>query len=280
MLVDSHCHIQSEEFDRDRQQVISRCEEQSIRCVVVGNRREDSEQAVELARDFSCCYAAVGLHPMFISEEDWDPEHYRALFTQPKTVAVGEIGLDYHHIWADTEEEEHAAREEQQEIFRRQLAFAKELQKPVVIHCRDAYEDVWTILKEFPGLPVVMHTYLGTTTMAEKFLAYGAYISFSGIITFGNDPALLKTVTSVPLDRMLIETDAPYLTSVPYRGKRNEPIYVAETAKKVAELHGVSFEDVAQRTTENAERFFRFPQSLPNNPFPAVTAKRDPAFLG
>lgn len=256
MLIDSHCHLQAEEFDRDRPDVIRRCQERGMQCIVVGNNQEDSGWAVNLAQDYDFLYAAVGLHPMFLLEESWEAQHYEKLLQQPKVVAIGEIGLDYYHIWADSKDEERTVKTQQAELLEKQLQFARDHHKPVILHCRDAYDDLSAILKNWKNVPMVVHTFLGDAKTAEKFLALGCVLSFSGIITFGNDEALQKTVLSVPLEKMLIETDAPLLTPVPFRGKRNEPIYVEEVAKCIAQLKNLPVASVIETTGTNAQKFF------------------------
>lgn len=256
MLIDSHCHIQSEEFDGDRPDVIRRTQQRGMACVVVGNRQKDSRLAVELARKNKNLYAAVGLHPMLLWEETFEPEVYKQFLSHEKVVGIGEIGLDYYHLWADSEEEEKAAQQQQAELLVRQLTFAQEHDKPVIIHCRDAYEDLLVVLADWKDYPVVIHTFLGDVATAEKFLALGCMLSFSGIITFPNQEDVVATVRSVPFERMMIETDSPLLTPVPYRGKRNEPVYAEEVAKKVAEIRGVPVEEIIEATGKNALRFF------------------------
>ncbi len=256
MLVDSHCHIQDEEFDSDRSDVIRRTQERGMACIVVGNREDDSGRAVELAHTYDNLYAAVGLHPMFLHEEEYEPEAYERFLAHEKVVAIGEIGLDYYHLWADTKEEEKSVQQQQAKLLVRQLEFAKEHGKPVIIHCRDAYEDLLSVLADWKDYPMVIHTFLGDTATAEKFLALGCMLSFSGIITFAGEKELAATLRSVPLDRMMIETDSPLLTPVPFRGKRNEPMYVEEVAKKIAALRRVPVEEIIDTTGKNALQFF------------------------
>ncbi len=259
MLIDTHCHLQAEEFDNDRADVLARCHKRSMICIVVGNRHEDSVKAVELASEHEGIFAVVGLHPIFLNDEAWDAATYEPLFANPKVVGVGEIGLDYYRVWADTPEQERSAKEEQRKVFAAQLAFAAQHHKPVVVHCRDAYDDCYTILKNNQTTPVMLHTFLGDAAMAKQFLDLGAMLSISGIVTFGSETTLVDMVRLVPLDRMMIETDAPYLAPVPNRGKRNEPIYVEETAKVIAAIKQVPVETVIEQTGKNAIAFFRLP---------------------
>lgn len=259
MLIDAHCHLQAEEFDADRDAVLRRLHEQGIRCIVVGNQLDDSGRAVTLAESNEGLYATVGLHPMFVAEEEYEEEPFSKLAEHPKVVGIGEIGLDYYRLWADTPQEEQKVKNAQRDLFLAQLSLAKKVGKPVVIHCRDAYDDLLAVIEEHQDMPFMLHTFLGTAEMAKRFLDLGVWLSFSGIVTFEDEEPLLETVRSVPLDRMMIETDAPHLAPVPYRSKRNEPTYIAETAKKIAELKALPLETIVEQTAENARQFFQLP---------------------
>jgi TatD DNase family protein len=259
MLVDAHCHLQSEEFDQDRDEVITRCHERRMTCIVVGNQYDDSQKAVALAEQHEGIYAAVGLHPIYANDESWDEDAFTKLLEHSRVVAVGEVGLDYYRLWADTPEEELAVKRTQKELLKKQIDFARRVQKPLILHCRDAYGDLLRIVRHATDVPMMIHTYLGSAEEAQKFLDIGIPLSFSGIVTFEDEDPVLQAVKAVPLDMMMIETDAPQLAPAPYRGKRNEPIYVEEVAKKIAELKGVSIEEVVEQTGENARRFFRLP---------------------
>ena len=259
MLIDAHCHLQAEEFDGDRDAVIERCHTRGMQCLVVGNQLDDSQKAVALAEAHEGLFAAVGLHPAFVGEEEWDGEAFEKLLAHPRVVAVGEVGLDYYRLWADTPEEERAVKDAQKTLLTKQLSLARELRKPAVIHCRDAYDDLRKIIRGFPDLPMMIHTFLGDADAAKQFLELGLSLSFSGIITFEDEDPVLEAVRVTPLDRMMIETDSPHLAPIPYRGKRNEPIFVEETAKKIAVLKGISVESVIEVTGENARKFFQLP---------------------
>lgn len=259
MLIDAHCHLQAEEFDADRDAVIARCRGRGMQCLVVGTQLEDSQKAVALAENHEALFAVVGLHPMFVAEEEWEQEAFERLMEHPRVVGVGEIGLDYYRLWADTKEEEQKVKDDQKHLFLQQVHFAEQHEKPVVIHCRDAYDDLLHILQDAHTVPMMMHTFLGDAQLAQKYLDLGLYLSFSGIVTFEDEDPVIEAVKVVPLDRMMIETDSPHLAPIPYRGKRNEPIYVEETAKKIAQIKGVSVEEVIEMTGENARTFFRLP---------------------
>lgn len=259
MLIDAHCHLQAEEFDADRDSVLQRCRERGMICVVVGNQLEDSQKAVELAESHEGIFATVGLHPMFVAEEEFDEAAMARLLEHPRVVAVGEIGLDYYRLWADSPEEERKAKHAQQALLHRQLDLARRFQKPVVLHCRDAYEDLLKSIRDYADVPMMLHTFLGEASVAEQFLAAGLFLSFSGIVTFEDEEPLIETVKAVPLERMMIETDAPHLSPVPLRRKRNEPVFIEATAKKIADLKGISVEAVIDQSSRNAKAFFRLP---------------------
>jgi TatD DNase family protein len=184
--------------------------------------------------------------------ETFDVEYYRALAQHPKVVAIGEFGLDYYRVPEGIDLE--ALKNLQKESVRQQLQFAVDMNKPVVIHCRDAHADQIELLKEQPGCRGVIHCFTGTAQEAAEYAKIGFLVSITGIVTFGKN--IMDMVREVPLEQMMVETDSPYLTPAPYRGKRNEPANVALVAQKIAEIKGVSFEEVARRTTENAIRLF------------------------
>ncbi len=249
-LVDTHCHLQSPRFDDDREAVIARCLEQLDWLVVIGDDIPSSEGAVALIRDR--VYATVGMHPYYAEGvDDACLDRLRELAATPGVIGLGEIGLDYFN--------EYAPRDVQAVAFRRQLDLAIELDLPVVIHNRDSDEDAYAILAEYadrlPGC--VMHCFGSDATYAERFLALGFYVSFAGNATFSKAQQLRDAAAVVPLDRLLVETDAPYLAPVPLRGKRCEPWHVVHTAAVIAEVKGVSAEELGKVTTDNARRFYR-----------------------
>ena len=210
-----------------------------------------SRTAVELAARFAHVYAAVGIHPE--NCHDFTPaqiDDLRALAARPKVVAIGEIGLDYY--W-----EENPPRELQQDVLRRQMALAQELSLPVIIHDRDAHADTMAIVREFPRVTGVFHCFAGSVEMARELLALGWMLSFNGAITFKNARRAPEVVAAVPLERLMIETDSPYLTPVPHRGERNDSSYVRFVAEKIAGIKGIPYEEVVRATTENGKRFFR-----------------------
>ncbi len=260
MIVDSHAHLDFEPFDADRETVILRARAVGVVAVVnVGTDLESSRDSVALAEKYDFIYAAVGIHPH--DAKTLTPavrEELRALARHPKVVAVGEIGLDYYR--------DLSPRPVQRQAFADLLTLAAELDLPVIIHCRDAWEDTLAILRGWTGRGV-LHSYSGGPEHLEEVLAMGFSIGLSGPITYAQAPRLQAVAAAVPLDRLLVETDCPYLTPEPYRGRRNEPAYVWYVAGAVARVRGVTAEGIARATTENAARFFRLTAeagSLPN----------------
>ena len=236
-------------FDEDRLDVIDRIKGNLEFCVNIGYDLTSSKKSLELAQKYDFIYAVIGVHPIDIAEYDEEIEKELELLAKDsKVVAIGEIGLDYHWM---TE-----PKEIQQERFRRQLELAKRLNKPVVIHTRDAMEDTVNILKEYPNITGVIHCYPGSLETAKQ-LVDRFYLGIGGTLTFKNSKKIVEVVKNIPLDRIVIETDCPYLTPEPFRGKRNEPIYVEYIAKKIAEIKEITVEDVAKITTENAEKLYR-----------------------
>ena len=248
-LVDTHCHLDNEKFDEDRLEVIERIKENLEFCVNIGYDLASSKKSLELAKEYDFIYAVIGVHPIDIAEYSEEIEkELELLGKNPKVVAIGEIGLDYHWM---TE-----PKEIQQERFKKQLELAERLNKPVVIHTRDAMEDTVNILKEYPNITGVIHCYPGSLETAKQ-LVDRFYLGIGGTLTFKNSKKAVEVVKDIPLDRIVIETDCPYLTPEPFRGKRNEPIYVEYVAKKIAEIKEISVEEVTKITTENAKKLYR-----------------------
>ncbi|MGL5904973.1 MAG: TatD family hydrolase [Cetobacterium sp.] len=247
-LVDTHCHLDNEQFDLDRLEVIDRIKEKLEFCVNIGYDLKSSAISLELAKKNDFIYATVGIHPTDISDyNDEIEKQLEEMSKDSKVVAIGEIGLDYHWM---TE-----PKEVQQEIFKKQLRLAQRVNKPVVIHTRDAMEDTVNILKEFPEIKGVIHCYPGSVETA-KILIDRFYLGIGGTLTFKNAKKTVEVVKDIPLDRIVLETDAPYLTPIPFRGKRNEPIYVQYVAEKIAEIKEINLEEVIKVTTENAKKLY------------------------
>ncbi len=251
MLFDTHAHLNDERFDEDREALIASFAQKGIANVCeVGFDMESSVKAMELSEKYDFIYAAAGVHPHDSKDmKDSDFVALKELLGHPKVVALGEIGLDYYYDNSD--------RSIQRQRFAEQLDLAKELDCPVVIHTRDAMEDTISILREHGDGDGIIHCYSGSKESAKILLDMGYYISFAGPVTFKNANAILDVVRYVPEDRILIETDSPYLAPVPHRGERNCPVYVEEVAKRIAELREISFDKIAQITTANAKKVYR-----------------------
>ena len=254
MLFDTHAHYDDEAFDADRDAVLTALPGQGVGLVLnPGCDVESSRKAVQYAAAYPHVYAAVGIHPENCGGYTaGDLAAIRALAQHPKVAAIGEIGLDYY--WA-----ENPPRELQQQVLRDQLALARELALPVIIHDREAHADTLAIIREFPGITGVFHCFSGSPEMAQELLKLGWYLGFDGPVTYKNARRAPEVAAVTPLDRMLIETDSPYMTPVPYRGKRNDSGYVHLVAEKLAEWKGVTPEEMARITTENGKRLFRIP---------------------
>ncbi len=250
-IFDTHAHYDDEQFDADRDALLSAMPEAGVGLIVdPGCDLETSRKAVALAQAYPHVYAAVGYHPEncapFVPE---DIETLRALAAHPKVVAIGEIGLDYH--WAENPPKEH-----QQEVLRRQLALAVELELPVIIHDRDAHADCFAIVREFPALRGVFHCYSGSVEMARELWKLGWYVGFDGPLTYKNARKTVEVALEAPPERILIETDSPYLAPVPLRGTRNDSRNLVHVAEKLAELRGMTAEEVIALTAENGRRLF------------------------
>ncbi len=252
MLIDTHAHLDMREFNDDRDGVINRAREAGVEYIItVGTTVESSRDAVLLAEKYDFIYAAVGIHPHEVKDILHPAyEVLRHFAKHKKVVAYGEVGLDYHY--------EHSPRSDQKRKFRDMLREARELDLPVIIHDRDAHEDTLHILSEEwePDLGGVMHCFSGDLAMAQKVIEMGLSISVAGPVTFPKAGSLREVVRQIPIEHILIETDAPYLAPQPVRGKRNEPAYVRHTAEAVAQIKGLSFEDVARITSFNAMQLF------------------------
>jgi TatD DNase family protein len=260
-LCDSHAHVDGPEFDADRAEVLARARAAGVRRIVVIGAVGDpdsAERAVALAERDPDVWATVATHPHDAGRmtDAWWQIHER-LAPHPRVVAIGETGLDYYY--------DHSPRQAQADAFRRFVALARRVGKPVVCHVRDAHDDARAILAETGAcdLGVVIHCFTGTPDDAAAYVAMGCHVSFSGIVTYKNAQPIRDAVARVPLDRLLIETDCPYLAPAPMRGRRNEPAFVAHTAAAVAQAAGVPVETLAAATVANTARIFRFPGDAP-----------------
>jgi TatD DNase family protein len=253
MLVDSHCHLDFPDFAPELDTVVARANAAGVgHMVTICTRVRRHAQVLAVAERFPAVTCSVGTHPHHAHEElDITAGDLIACTNHPKVVALGEAGLDYHY--------DNSPRDAQEQGFRTHIAAARATQLPLVIHTRDADEDCARILEDEMGkgaFPAVLHCYTGGAELARRAVALGCYIGFTGIVTFKNSAGLRAIAAALPADRFLVETDAPYLAPLPYRGKRNEPSYVVEVAKMLAEVRGVSFEDIARQTTENFFKLF------------------------
>ncbi|MBP9827902.1 TatD family hydrolase [Patescibacteria group bacterium] len=283
-LIDTHCHVHFQAYKEDMDAVVERALKSSVGMITVGTQSTTSANGIKLAERYDGVWAAVGLHPNHLHAQEFedenelppgvtadqhdsvkvktraerfDPEYYRPLVVHPKVVAVGEFGLDYYRLPPNVDIE--TLKADQMESVRTQLTFASDAGKPVVIHCRDAHADQARLLREEidrGGLKRrgVVHCFTGTDAEASAYRDIGFYVSFTGIVAFGKN--VMEAAKNVPLEQMLIETDSPYLTPPPHRGKRNEPSYVRFVAEKIAEIKGIPVAKVAEVTTENAVRLF------------------------
>jgi TatD DNase family protein len=277
MLIDTHTHVNFNLFKDDGPDVIDRALTNDIWVINVGSQYKTSQRAVNIAKDYTeGVYAIVGLHPIHLfkmhvdedeidfssREEEYDRQAYFELAKDPKVVGIGEIGMDYYHVPEGVTID--AVKKKQEQIFREQIGLAMELDKAVTIHSRGAkddpsgvYQDIMNIVKDYPGIRAVVHCYTGNMEMAKRIIDMGLMISITGIVTFKNAKELHEVVKMIPLESMMVETDAPYLAPDPFRGKRNEPSYVKYVAEKIAEIKGETFEKVAEVTTANAKRLFK-----------------------
>lgn len=270
--IDAHTHAQFAAFKDDYREVVERALNVGVGMVNVGTQKDTSRRAVEIAHEFEKepVYATIGLHPIHTAKsfhdsqelggdkgftsrgEDFDYDYYKRLAEDPKVVAIGECGLDYFRLSGEE------TKQKQKEAFIRQIKLAREVKKPLMIHCREAFPDLIEILEQNKNhsneSPGIAHFFSGTLDEAKKFLEMGFYFTFGGVITFARDYD--EIIQFLPLDRILSETDAPYVAPVPYRGKRNEPVYVIEVVKKLAELKNVSLETMSAQILGNASRAF------------------------
>ncbi|PIX61869.1 hydrolase TatD [Candidatus Uhrbacteria bacterium CG_4_9_14_0_2_um_filter_41_50] len=274
-LIDTHCHVNFQAYKDDAKDVIARSLEDEIAMITVGSQSDTSKTAIELAEKYDGVWAAIGLHPnhlyeqKFIDEQElkanafvktrsekFDFAYYAGLAHHPKVVAIGENGLDYYRL---PDGDQAQMKEDQKRTARAHIDLASEVNKPIIVHVRDAHADQYEILKLAieEGKLVrrgVIHCFTGTYDEAQKYIELGFMISFTGILTFSKE--LQAVAKELPLSSIMVETDAPYLAPTPHRGKRNEPAYVKHVAEKLAEIKGLSFDEVAKVTTENAIRFF------------------------
>jgi len=252
-MIDSHCHLDDSVFDADRDAVIQRALEAGVELMVAigtGKGPPDLEAGTRVADANPQFLATVGVHPHDAAKAAPDTwKRLEELLAHPKVIAIGEIGLDYHYDFSP--------RDVQRDVFVQQMQLAAAHRKPIVIHTREAWDETIALLEQHwapQKLPGIMHCFTGNIAEAEQSLALGFHLSFGGVVTFPKATDLHEAARAVPLDRILLETDAPYLAPVPQRGKRNEPAYIVHTARRLAELRGITVEDISRATTENFRR--------------------------
>ncbi|MBP9856019.1 MAG: TatD family hydrolase [Candidatus Pacebacteria bacterium] len=245
--IDIHAHLNFPEYDGDRAEVIKRTLEAEVGVINIGTDKKTSAEVVKLAEENQDMWAVIGSHPHAV-EEGFDYDFYKNLAIHPKVVAIGECGLDYFRI------EDEETKVKQQELFKQQIALAKEVGKPLMLHIRDSYEDVLAMLEGEQAGRAHAHFFAGSWEVAQKLLSRGDSLSFTGLITFTD--AYDEVIKNVPLDKLMAETDAPYVAPVPYRGKRNEPVYVKEVVAKIALLKNLPEPEVAAQLLQNTKQFF------------------------
>ena len=265
LLIDTHAHVNFNAYKDDGDEVIKRTLKENIWLINIGAQYSTSQRAVEYAEKYKeGVYAAVGLHPSHIHEdnlkqdkgaqeesrelEEFNQERYQELLENPKVVAMGEIGLEY------SDEISQQAKDKQKKVLIEQLELAQQVGKPIIFHCRKSYDDLIELLTIQTQIKGVIHCFMGRWSQAEKLIGLGFYISFNGLITYARDYD--KVIAKLPLEKILLETDCPYLSPAPHRDKRNEPLYVKLVAEKIAEIKKIKFEQVAKQTTKNARELF------------------------
>ncbi|MGI6605576.1 MAG: TatD family hydrolase [Peptococcia bacterium] len=252
MLFDTHAHLDDPKLAEDQQAVIARAREAGVGLIVNAAENVNTSRAtLELTRKYDFIYGAVGMHPHNAQElNEQGLTALRRMAQEPRIVAIGEIGLDYYYDFSP--------RETQQQVFREMIRLAKEVRLPIIVHDRDAHEDTWRIVREEKAAEVggVFHCYSGSWPWAQEIIKQGFYIALGGTVTFQNAKKTVEVAQKIPPEYLLLETDCPYLAPVPYRGKRNEPAFVAAVAKHIADIRGMSVEEIAAVTTANGRRLF------------------------
>ena len=248
-MIDTHTHINTEPLLNDIDNIVNRAVKNNVlHMITVGMNKEANEQGILLSEKYPCIYAAIGLHPSDVNDEQLDIERLLQQTKHNKVVAIGEIGIDLY--WTKDNFKL------QKEVFIKQIELALAVDLPVIIHSRNSAREIYDIVKNYPSLRGVMHCYSEHTELLDKFINLGFYIGIGGIVTFKNSKEVLEIAKNTPLDRLLVETDAPYLAPVPFRGKINEPAYTAYTLSKLAEIRGLTTREMDRITTENTVRLF------------------------
>jgi len=257
-MIDTHAHLNFQQYEGEVGAVLGRAEKKGVKKFIVpSSNLKTSKKAISLARKYPEVFAAVGIHPLHANEMSIENlQQFYTILSAPKVVGVGEIGLDYFYLDKVSKTAEYPSKKEQKIVLVEMFKLAMDAQLPLILHCRQAYPDLLDILRnegvEGPG---VIHCFMGNLEEAKKFLDLGFFISFAGNLTYSD--SLVDLVNFVPLDKLLLETDCPYLTPEPFRGKKNEPAFMIEIAKKIAEIKGISLVEVEKVTTKNAEKLFK-----------------------
>jgi TatD DNase family protein len=254
-MIDTHCHLHSQEFDDNRESILSQLKENNIQAILVGTSIEDSIKAINLARQYDFLYASAGIHPHEYEEINLDlvSQEMDNLLSAENIIAIGECGFDfYYHRSIDV-------KDKQEKLFRLHLDKALKYKKPLIIHTRDSFEDTYRVLSEYKDLIIILHCFTGDKEWVDKFntLPHTIYFSFSGIITFKNSIPIQEAVTIVPIERLLVETDSPYLAPVPHRGHQNNPLFLEYNIDKIAKLRGMDFKELNQILDSNATQAFK-----------------------
>ncbi len=250
-MIDSHCHLADAQFEDDLEEVMERAAKAGVKqMITIADSMEESQRCIEIAEEHKNVFCTVGVHPHNAKDwTSWDAKTLKSLVASHKKVkAIGEIGLDYHYNNSEPAD--------QRTAFMQQLMIAKELSLPAVVHCRDAVNDVWAIVDDVKIEKIVIHCCTEKWSDVEKFVKEGYFLSFTGIATYSSAADIRETIRHCPLHQLMIETDAPYLAPVPHRGSRNEPAFVVEVAKVIAEEKGITVEEVDRATTKNTVEFF------------------------
>lgn len=249
--IDIHCHLDFPDYGNEIREVLNRMKEKEVGAITIGCDLESSKRAVKIADENDKIWACIGVHPADNHLEIWNEKEFESLVQNPKVVAIGECGLDF---FRTKPEELEAEKERQTALFKQQIEFALKHDKPLMLHCRAAYDEVLEILRSYKGVRGNCHFFAGSVEQAKQFLELGFTLSFTGVITFTNDYD--EVIKSLPVESIMSETDAPFVAPVPFRGKRNEPAYVVEVVKKLAELKGVSESEMASQILKNAQKMF------------------------
>lgn len=252
MIFDSHAHYDDEKFDEDRDKVIRELKENDVIAVMnCGSSYKGAVDSLDLAKKYEFFYAAVGIHPEYADQFNEDTYcEIKKMASHSKVKAIGEIGLDYY--WDDN-----PPKETQIRVMRRHMELAQGLNLPVIIHDREAHEDVLNIIKEYPKVNGVIHSFSGSVEFAKECIRQGYYIGFTGVVTFKNAKKIKDVAKDIPVDKILVETDCPYMAPVPYRGKRNRSDYISNVIRQIAELREVSYEEIEKSSLENAKKIYR-----------------------